>query len=71
MFEALLTGQEKAAYADSAYKSDAHDQLLKTKGIQNNILYRAYRNTPLSDAQNSLIAMPVKSAVPLSEPLAY
>lgn len=51
MFEALLTGQEKAAYADSAYKSDAHDQLLKTKGIQNNILYRAYRNTPLSDAQ--------------------
>lgn len=51
VFEALLTGQEKAAYADSAYKSDAHDQLLKTKGIQNNILYRAYRNTPLSDAQ--------------------
>ena len=51
VFEDLFTGHEKAVYADSAYKSDVHDQLLKTKGIQNKILYRAYRNTPLSDAQ--------------------
>lgn len=50
-FEELLTGQEKAVYADSAYKSDKHDQLLKNKGIQNGLLYRAYRNTSLSTEQ--------------------
>ena len=51
VFETLLTGQEKAVYADSAYKSDKHDQLLKKKGIQNGLLHRAYRNTPLSPQQ--------------------
>jgi IS5 family transposase len=51
VFEDLFTGREKAVYADSAYKSEVHDQLLKTKGIQNNLLNRAYRNTPLTEAQ--------------------
>jgi len=51
MFEELLTGNEEAVYADSAYKSKRHDLLLKDKGIKNQVLNRAYRNTPLTQAQ--------------------
>lgn len=46
--EDLLTGAESAVYADSAYASQAHDQLLKVKHIKNGILKRAYRNRPLT-----------------------
>lgn len=46
--ETLLTGKEHAVYADSAYASRAHDDLLQTRHIRNRILKRAYRNTPLS-----------------------
>jgi len=65
VFEELLTGNEKAMYADSAYKSQKHDELLKTKGIQNNILNRAYRNSPLSDIQklNNRFASQVRYVV--------
>lgn len=51
VFEQLLTGEEEAVFADSAYKSQKHDQLLKAKDIQNNILQRAYRNKPLTEPQ--------------------
>jgi len=53
VFEHLLTGSEEAVYADSAYKSQKHDQLLKSKDIQNRVLHRAYRNKPLSEQQKS------------------
>ena len=53
VFEQLLTGSEEAVYADSAYKSQKHDQLLKSKDIQNRVLHRAYRNKPLSEQQKS------------------
>ena len=53
VFEQLLTGSDKAVYADSAYKSKKHDQLLKSKNIQNRVLHRAYRNKPLSEQQKS------------------
>jgi len=53
VFESLLTGHESAAYADSAYKSREHDALLQDKGIDNRILHRAYRNTPLTEAQKA------------------
>lgn len=53
VFESLLTGDETAVYADSAYKSREHDALLQEKGIKNRVLNRAYRNTPLSDAQKA------------------
>jgi len=53
VFEQLLTGSEEAVYADSAYKSQKHDQLLKSKDIQNRILHRAYRNKPLTEQQKS------------------
>ncbi|MGC9424242.1 IS5 family transposase, partial [Vibrio sp.] len=51
VFESLLTGTEKAAYADSAYKSEKHDKLLAQRGVSNRILHRAYRNKPLTDEQ--------------------
>lgn len=51
VFEQLLTDTEKSVYADSAYKSQKHDKLLKTKNIQNQILQRAYRNKPLTEQQ--------------------
>ncbi len=51
VFEALLTGKENEAYADSAYKSKAHDKLLKGKRIGNRVLERAYRNRPLTEQQ--------------------
>lgn len=49
--EALLTGTEEAAYADSAYASHKHDALLNEKNIKNGILKRAYRNKPLTQAE--------------------
>ena len=51
VFESLLTGNEKEAYADSAYKSHEHDELLSKRGIRNRVLERAYRNKPLTDKQ--------------------
>lgn len=52
VFDTLLTGKEKEAYADSAYKSMAHDKLLGKKWVNNRILERAYRNKPLTEQQN-------------------
>lgn len=46
-FTELLSGKEKAVYADSAYRSEAHDHWLKEQRIENLILKRAYRNRPL------------------------
>ncbi len=53
VFEELLTGNEKVLYADSAYKSQKHDQLLKRKSIKNQLLHRVYRNTPLNESQKN------------------
>ena len=51
VFEQLLTGNEKVLYSDSAYKSEKHDLLLKEQNIQNQVLHRAYRNSPLTEEQ--------------------
>jgi len=48
VFEEILTGYEHEVYADSAYASQATDQLL---GKKNKVLHRAYRNRPLTDKQ--------------------
>lgn len=48
----LLSGQESAAYADSAYRRQKHDRWLAEHGIDNRVLRRAYRNTPLTDAEH-------------------
>jgi len=46
-FTDLLSGDESAAYADSAYQSQAHKQWLAERHIENRIIKRAYRNKPL------------------------
>lgn len=53
VFEVLLTGKEKEAYADSAYKSKKRDESLEDKRIGNRILERGYRNKPLTDQQKT------------------
>jgi IS5 family transposase len=51
VFESLFTGSEKEVYADSAYQSKTHKKSIKEKSIRNRVLERAYRNKPLTDAQ--------------------
>ena len=48
-FTELLSGQETAAYADSAYKSEVHDTWLAKHGIDNRVIRKAYRNKPLTE----------------------
>ncbi|MCD8512315.1 MAG: IS5 family transposase [Nitrincola sp.] len=49
VFTQLLEGDESSAYADSAYASRKHDEFLEAHGIDNRIIKRSYRNTPLTD----------------------
>ena len=49
-FTDLLSGGESAAYADSAYVSEAHDKWLAEHRIDNRLIRRAYRNKPLTQA---------------------
>ncbi|MCK5662027.1 MAG: IS5 family transposase [Thiotrichaceae bacterium] len=49
--EKLLTLKEKELYADKAYASKKHDQLLKEKGIVNRILHKGKRGHSLSVKQ--------------------
>ena len=66
-FSAVLSGDETAVYADSAYAyaSAATTQRLKCRGIKNGVLERAYRNKPLSKAQkaNNKIKSRIRSTV--------
>ena len=64
-FTELLSGDESAAYADSAYQSDKHSQWLHERGIDNRITKRAYRNRPLSkkDKQFNRLHSGVRSVV--------
>ena len=50
-FVDLLSGEESAVYADSAYRSKAHDKWLSKRRIDNRVMKRAYRNRPLSDEE--------------------
>ena len=47
-FTTLLKGNESAAYADSANKSEMHTDWLTARGIENRLIKRAYRNRLLS-----------------------
>jgi IS5 family transposase len=49
--EQLLTGTEEQVYADKAYASAEHDNLLAKRNTGNRILHKAKRNQPLSDQQ--------------------
>ena len=50
-FTELLSGDESSVYADSAYRSEAHDKWLSKRSIENRIIKRAYRNRPLKDEE--------------------
>ncbi len=51
VFTELLSGSEEAVYADSAYASGKTDAWLREHKIENGVLNRAYRNTPLTVKQ--------------------
>lgn len=53
LLEEVLTGTEEAVYADSAYTGKAIARKLAERGIDNRINERAYRNTPLTEAQKA------------------
>ena len=50
-FERLLTHDEHVVYADKAYDSERHRQLLEDYGVKNKIQRRATRGHPLTPAQ--------------------
>jgi transposase, IS5 family len=56
----LLTGEETALYADSAYASHETSAELAKRGVKNAVMRRAYRNHPLNEqdkAHNALISV--------------
>lgn len=48
-FKQLITGNEEAIYADSAYQSQEYCNIMKEKSIQDRIIKKAYRNRPLTE----------------------
>ena len=51
VFTELLSGDEEAVYADSAYASGKTEAWLEQKKIENGVMHRAYRNKPLTEKQ--------------------
>lgn len=49
--EELLVEGNTALYADSAFKSEKTDVLLKARGIKNEVHEKGYRNKPLTEQQ--------------------
>lgn len=47
----LINEDDKILYADSAYKSQEIEDYLKTRNVKSKIIHRAYRNRPLTVAQ--------------------
>lgn len=64
-FTELLSGDESAVYADSAYQSRKHEQWLSDRGLENCLTRRAYRNRSLSeeDKQFNRLHSGVRSTV--------
>ena len=50
-FTDFLSGKESEVYANSAYKSKKHDDWLEVHYVNNNVVDRAHRNTPLTHEQ--------------------
>lgn len=49
VFEELLDAQDKAILADSAYKSEANEEIMLENDLEDFLMLKAYRNTPLSE----------------------
>ncbi len=52
ILDAPTEGNNKV-FADSAYKSQAHEELLKRKGLEGCIIHKARRNTPLTETEKA------------------
>jgi IS5 family transposase len=48
-----MTPEDSGVWADSAYRSAEAEAMLEAKGLISHVHERAYRNTPLSDAQKA------------------
>jgi IS5 family transposase len=48
----LIQGDEKAVYGDKAYASEALRTKLAAAGIEDRVMYRAARDTPLKSWQS-------------------
>jgi transposase, IS5 family len=61
----LVQGDERAVYADKAYDSRKFRDALADAGIQDGIMHKARRNTPLKDWQKwfNKAASPIRSSV--------
>lgn len=51
MFAAVLSGDEKWAFADKAYDSWENEKILESKGISNGIMFKAAWNRALTETQ--------------------
>ena len=49
VFDPLLSGDERAGYADKAYDDTARRERLQKRGINDGILKQSRRNRPLTD----------------------
>ena len=54
VLEELLDENDQTLYADSAYKSEENDELLRNRKIKNLIHHRGYRNHPLTRFQKKI-----------------
>jgi len=64
-FKNLVSGDEKAAYADKGYPSEEHRAFLAAKGVKDGIMDKAARGKPLKDWQiwfNKAVA-PIRAGV--------
>jgi transposase, IS5 family len=50
-FERMLPKDAEAAFADKAYRSKSINEFLRKRGITNRILFKGYRNHPLTEAK--------------------
>ena len=64
-FTGLLTGEESAAYADSAYQSAVHAEWLSERGIENSSIKRAYWNRPLGKEDKQFNRLPSGTRSPV------
>jgi IS5 family transposase len=53
VFDQLLTGQERAVYADKGYANKERRARLKASRVRDGILHKAYRNRPLTKQQRA------------------
>ena len=49
VFEELLDAKDKAILADSAYKSEANEEIMLKNDLEDFVMLKAYRNNPLSE----------------------